>query len=107
MNPGKLRHRIEIQQDTGSQDSTGQVIPDWDTFAERWALVEVLAGSEPVQGEQVQASRQYKVTLRYLDGVTSDMRILWGERTLEITSVVEDAYKRQLILTAGEYAPAS
>jgi len=107
MNVGRMRHRIEIQQDTGSQDSTGQVIPDWDTFAERWALVEVQSGSEPIVGEQVQASRQYKITLRYLDGVTSDMRILWNDRTLEITSVVEDAYKRQLILTAGEYAAVS
>lgn len=91
MKAGSLRHVIDIQQRTLTADAYGGREREWDEdepFAkEIYASVEPLSGSEQWRADQVQASVTHKVTIRYLAGVTSKMRIKFGERYLKIASV--------------------
>jgi SPP1 family predicted phage head-tail adaptor len=90
MKPGKMRHRITIQQSTQTQNSFGEPIDSWSTFAgPLWAAVEPIQGREFWAQQQVQSEVTIRVRIRYLSGVTSSMRILYGARILTIESVID------------------
>jgi len=85
---GTLKDRVTIQSVTETRSSSGQVNETWGTFATRWASVEPLQGREFFESQQVNADVTTRVRLRYLEGVTPKMRVLYKTRTFNITSVV-------------------
>ncbi len=93
MRAGNLRNKVIIQQATEAQDTFGEPDVSWSTFATVWASIEPLRGDEYFTAQQTGASISHRVRMRYLDGVLPKMRILWGERVLEITSVL-NVYER-------------
>ncbi|MGQ0516567.1 phage head closure protein, partial [Bacillus sp. D-CC] len=48
-----------------------------------------LRGREFWQAASVNAENTIRVEIRYRKGITSEMRILYGERILEITNVID------------------
>lgn len=95
IDPGRLRERITIQAATETRNAIGEVVQSWATFAERWASVDGLSSREfLIQGQQ-QTDITHRVRLRYVDGFTSTMRILWRGRVLEITSLLEHANRSE------------
>ncbi|MBI1347241.1 hypothetical protein GC163_13250 [bacterium] len=86
---GKLRHLVTIEQPSTSRDSTGQVNPadEWSTFATRTVAIEPTTSTEP-NGEKPEAQTTYKVTMRYLSGLSHSHRIKWGSRVFQITGIV-------------------
>jgi SPP1 family predicted phage head-tail adaptor len=91
MNPGELRERITVQSPTESVNALGETVLAWGTFAERWASVEGASAREALAAGQMDVTISHKVKMRYLDGLTQKMRILWRGRTLEIVSLLEHA----------------
>ena len=89
INAGKLRERVTVQQASESRSAMGEVVQSWSTFAERWASVEGLSSREFLNQGQIDASVSHRVLMRYLDGVSQNMRIQWRGRTLEIISILE------------------
>ena len=89
IDPGRLRERITIQQATESRNALGESVQAWATFAERWASVDGLSSREVLLTGQQQTEVTHRVRLRYVEGFTSTMRILWRSRVLEITSLLE------------------
>jgi SPP1 family predicted phage head-tail adaptor len=86
---GRMRERVRIEQATENRNAIGEVVRSWQTFAERWASVDGLSSREfLIQGQQ-QTEISHRVRLRYLDGMTSTMRIVWRDRVLEINSLLE------------------
>jgi head-tail adaptor len=54
----------------------------------------------------VNAKRPVMVTMRYLAGITAQMRVLYGSRTFQIISVLNvDQRNRVLVLYCEEHAP--
>jgi SPP1 family predicted phage head-tail adaptor len=100
MEAGHLRHRITIQQPTiGTPDAVGESVPTWGTFATAWADVATLQGRELAFARGIAATVTHKVTLRYLAGVTSAMRVLFGSAVLSIAAVLDSENRnRQLDL---------
>lgn len=87
MNPGELRHRITLQKLTNSQDSFGQQIEDnWMDIITVWASIEPLVGKQYFAAEQVQSEISHKIKIRYLPGITPDMRIKYSTRIFQIVS---------------------
>lgn len=87
MNSGKLRHRIEIQQKTATQDTFGAPVDTWAEFATVWAEIKPASSTDRVAFNQATAPETtHKVNIRYLAGVTSDMRVMFGSRVFEITA---------------------
>lgn len=96
MRAGLLRQRITIQTPTATLDAAGQPIRTWATFgtANLPAKAEPVSGGEVIRGRQVSAETQWMFTVRYLAGVTAQMRVIWGSRTLGIVKA-EDPYGEQ------------
>jgi len=98
MRAGQLRHRITIQQDTGSEDAAGQVVESWAAWlSNEPAEVIETGGAERVFGQQVDATATHVVRIRYREGVTEQMRIVWGGRLLGISNARDrDGRRREL-----------
>jgi SPP1 family predicted phage head-tail adaptor len=84
-----MRERVTVQQATERRNSLGETTLEWATFAERWASVEGVTAREALGAGQLEVSITHRVRLRYIDGLTQQMRLLWRGRTLEIVSLLE------------------
>jgi SPP1 family predicted phage head-tail adaptor len=89
IDPGRLRDRVTIQRATESRNSIGEVVQTWGTYAERWASVEGLSSREVLLSGQQQTEITHRVRMRYVEGMTQQMRLFWRDRVLEITSLLE------------------
>lgn len=77
MQAGSLRHRVSIENPVDTQDSTGAPIPTWESVAEDLpASIQPLTGRELFAAQQVQSDTTTKITIRWIKGVTSRMRVL-------------------------------
>lgn len=87
---GRKRHRITIQQATETPDSAGQPIRTWSTFVANYPVaVDSVAGGEVLRGRQVSAETQIVFAGRWYAGVTAEMRVVYGSRTLGIVRAAD------------------
>lgn len=104
---GKLKHRIKIQQSVQSTDNLGGGPASWSTISggTAWASVEPLSGRELYHAQQLSSRVTHRIVIRYLAGVTAAMRVLFGSRTFEIKSVMNQGERgRWLDLLCEETA---
>ena len=99
---GKLRERVTIQQATEARNALGETVLSWATFAERWASVEGVSAREALELGQADVSITHRVRMRYVDGMTHNMRLLWRGRVLEIVSLLEYANRSEHVATCQE-----
>ena len=93
MEAGKLRHRIEIQDYTETQDLvTGAVTKTWGTIATVWASIEPLSVKEFIAAQSEQSKVSLRVTIRYRSDMQPNMRLYHTAtgRTFEIEGVLAD-----------------
>jgi SPP1 family predicted phage head-tail adaptor len=88
MKIGRLRHRIKLQTYTAFRDSFGAEEPEWTDVATVWASVTPASGKEYFASAQTNAELTTKITMRYLSGITPNMRVVFDERIFEIVSVL-------------------
>jgi SPP1 family predicted phage head-tail adaptor len=86
---GTLRERVAVQQATENRNRLGESISTWSTFAEVWASVQGVSAREFLLAGQQQVEISHRVKMRYLTGLTPQMRLSWRGRTLEIISILE------------------
>ena len=86
--PGELRHRVEIQAGTETQNEFGEPVVVWATAATVWAAVEPLSGRERTEAVQVQADATIRVTMRYYPGLTTKHRLIHKSRQLNIAYII-------------------
>ena len=105
MQAGKLRHRIDIEQQVGtSTNEYNEVTTGWAALVSSLpAQVETTGGDERRYQQQTEAGMTHVVLIRYRSDVTPTMRVKWGTRVLHIESVVEtDNRGRSLVLLCKE-----
>ena len=75
---GGLRHRVNIQSRTDTQDATtGEVTPTWATLYEGVAAkIEPLSVNAFIQSQTEQSAIVARITIRYRSGLTGNMRIV-------------------------------
>lgn len=95
---GKLRYRIVIEESIASRDSFGAEVSEWIQFAKVWANVSPISGREFVTFKQINAEISTKITLRYLAGVNTEMRVLFKDRIFEINSIINPEEKNVSLL---------
>jgi SPP1 family predicted phage head-tail adaptor len=87
---GELRERVAVMAYRETKNQMGEMVPVYDqTFATVWASVEGVTARELLLAGQQQTEISHRVRMRYLPGLTQQMRIVWRDRTLEIISVLE------------------
>ena len=88
MRGGRLRHSVIIQTPTEVNDSHGQPIKTWATFATVYAAVEPISGREYFDAAQINSEITTKIIIRALSGVTTKMRISYDSRLYNIQSII-------------------
>jgi len=83
MQAGKLRHRVQIQENSPTFDGTGRT-DNWATVATRWASIR----PRNVESQPADNNITHVVEMRYYSGLTSESRILYGARVLNIAAPV-------------------
>jgi len=109
----RLRHRLTLQQEIETPDGAGGYSRSWQNIADLWAEIVPLVGAgssargsgkeAPFAG-QLQADISHRILLRYRDGITADMRLLYENRAFNIRSVAnlnEDRDTLQLLVQEG------
>ena len=103
MRIGPLRHRVTIQQVTESRTTTGAVTESWSTFATVWADISPGHTREYAAAKTINAELTHEIRIRYLEGVTPKMRILFGARVFNIDPPRNfDERNRELHIMATE-----
>lgn len=88
MQAGRLRHRVEIQTFTETQDTFGEPDRTWATADTVWAAIEPLRGQELLSAQEINAETSHRVRLRYHSSVTPTARFKFGTRIFDILSVI-------------------
>lgn len=87
--PGKLRERVTVQIASGTTNALGETVLAWTNSTAVWASVEGVSAREALAAGQQDVTITHKVRLRYLPGLTQQMRFAWRTRTLNIVSLLE------------------
>lgn len=86
---GQLRERVTIQRANESRNRLGETTYTYETFAEVWASVNGVTAREFLLANTQQTEITHRIRMRYLTGLTNQMRVSWRGRTLQIISVLE------------------
>lgn len=102
---GEYRHQIIIQRRSTEQDSAGETLNTWTQFASRRASVAWTPGSEVFAAAQRAARAPVVFEIRYLEGVTEDMRVVFGGVVHNITSVVDQGGLHEKLIISTVRTP--
>lgn len=83
------RHKIDFLQRVSGRDEYGEPIDEWVTFKKNiWASKDPLLGNEYFSALTVESKVEEKFNMRYIDGITNEMRIKHGNEVYEILSSI-------------------
>jgi SPP1 family predicted phage head-tail adaptor len=88
INPGEYRHIIIFQKKSGVQNSYGENTDDWTDFLKTRVGIYPISGKEVFSAETINSEVSHKVNMRYMPGITPDLRIKFGDRFFSIMSVI-------------------
>ena len=87
--PGELRERVTVQVASGTTNALGETVLAWSDSSAVWASVEGVSAREALLAGQQETTVSHRIRLRYLPGLTQQMRFAWRGRTLDIISLLE------------------
>ena len=102
---GKLRERVTVEVARGTTNSLGETVLSWATTSAVWASVEGVSARESLGLGQQEIAVTHRVRLRYLPGLTQNMRLAWRNRTLHIVSLLEHNNRSEHELICQETVP--
>ena len=91
MRAGRLRHRVELQRLTETQNDFGEPDRQWQTFATVSASFEPLRGRERMDALQVQAEVDHRIEIRWspdVQGLSERDRVLFKGNAYDIKAVM-------------------
>ncbi len=84
---GKLRHEIQIQDNTQGSDGAGGKPDNWATVGTVWASINRVKETEELNAGMLQNVITHEIKIRFFSGITVSHRILFGSRIFEIISI--------------------
>lgn len=102
MKIARLRHRIEIQTYTETQDDTISTIKTWNTIMTVWAEIQSVSGYVTYLTQQIDEKVTHKFIIRYQPYITSENWILMDSRRFRIRSVTNYLEKNRFLELACE-----
>ena len=89
MEAGKLRHIIDIQQQSTTQDSYGEAVDTWtNLYSSVYASIEDMKAREFYSGEKLNSEITHKIRIRYKASILPKMRVKFGTRYFNIETIV-------------------
>jgi SPP1 family predicted phage head-tail adaptor len=105
IDPGKLRERVTVQIASGTTNALGETVLAWANSSAVWASVEGVSAREALAAGQQETTISHKVRLRYLPGLSQNMRFSWRSRTLDIVSLLEHGNRSEHEAICQEQIP--
>ncbi len=91
MKVGKLRNRVQIQRNMGTERTAiGEIKDGWSTIATVWARIEPKTGREAWEGAQTQGLITHDITIRGTDIMHNDRILDEKNHLYEVVSVFVD-----------------
>ena len=88
MNIGSLNKRIDILTTTEGTNEVGDTVLVPSVFKTVWASINPVSGRDYIEAKKYQAELTYKITIRYLAGLTPDMSIQFKDRIFLIQDII-------------------
>jgi len=88
---GVLRHRIDIEQLTITQDSSGDAVRSWSALHSSVpASIEPLSARDFIAASAVQSQIVARITIRYRSGLNASMRLNHNGTIYNISGILPD-----------------
>ncbi|MFD0915868.1 phage head closure protein [Pseudahrensia aquimaris] len=87
--PGQMNHRITLQAPLETPDGCGGVDVVWNDVAQVWAAFEPISVQRPEEAQQIEEYALHRVSVRFRTDVGTGWRVILGERSFEILSVID------------------
>lgn len=84
---GKLRHQIQIQQQSSTQDGFGQPLISWTTVRSTSAGKDLVSMREAFGSNQLTSHVTDIWTVRWSAGIEPGMRISWGSKSYKLQAI--------------------
>jgi SPP1 family predicted phage head-tail adaptor len=98
LNPGDLRHPIQLATRNSSQDAFGQPLIAWAVYRSTIAMIRLLSGQEMFQASQFTSAAQYRITIRWTSQeVKVGDRIFYGAHTY-VVQIVDNVLMRNFVV---------
>ena len=89
IDPGEMTERVAIRQRTRVADGGGGYTTTWATVATVWAKVRPMRGDNRFAAAQLEARRDYEVTMRYRAGLSDEAVLVWRGQTLGVRFIAD------------------
>ncbi len=89
MNVGRLDRKIVIEAPTEAVNALGEYYSTWATYHTCFANVTRFGGIEKLEAGKVTATNRIRFKIRFFDGITEKMRILYDGSYYDITEIQE------------------
>lgn len=97
-----LNNRITVESATTVADAYGGQTVTWSTAYNLWADIRAVKGREEERLGRLVSVETYLFTVRYGPTLSTDQRIVWNGKTLNIRSVQDRDTKRKYLTIEGE-----
>ena len=87
MRAGRLRHCFYIEEVSELEDTYGDVVETWTTFAVVRGSFRFLRGTELFAAQQITAETTAEIRIRYISGLNEKMRIRDRDEVFNITYI--------------------
>ncbi|MGF6958000.1 phage head closure protein [Paraburkholderia youngii] len=94
-NAGGLEQRVTIQRPDVVRESSGEpVVDQWLDVATVWADITPVKGREWLASAEFRPNVTNRIRIRWLDGIDTTMRVVWGATIFDIEAVLPRALGR-------------
>ena len=98
MKAGTLNRRISIQANQSGLDEYGEPLPAaWVEVAKPWADVKILSGLQTIKEGVDVSVLKASIRIRYREGITAAMRVVYQGRVFDIKAVLDDMSRREYL----------
>lgn len=98
----ELRHRIKFQSLSRVADGQGGWTESWVDFAEVWAKIRPKSAKERYFAQQIQPTVSHEIVIRWLDGLKTEMRVLFEGRVFQIHGIRREDEERWFLYIDAE-----
>ena len=102
MKVGRMRYRIIIQKPSDETDGFADPKDEWSDLAIICADIVPVSGREYFAAEQNMSETQFRIYIRYIEGITPKMRVMNNDTSYGILAVLGDKRSGMLTLMAKE-----
>ena len=98
MRSGSLNRLIDIEDLTVTTDGMGASVESWSTYKGNvWAAIWPVSAKERIQAGKQELEITHRIRIRYISGITADMRIKYGSSYFEIASILDPGTENRMI----------